>query len=111
MIAVCGLGGHALGSFKEKNGRFVWLRDALPSDTPNARILTYGYNSQLVGSESFQSLTDLGRTLQVDLEDIRVFGPERFPPVPLSTNISRTQTNPVQYFSSDTAWVGLSSKK
>ncbi|WKT53426.1 hypothetical protein QSH57_003988 [Fusarium oxysporum f. sp. vasinfectum] len=71
VIAVCGLGGHALGSFKEKNGRFVWLRDALPSDTPNARILTYGYNSQLVGSESFQSLTDLGRTLQVDLEDIR----------------------------------------
>ncbi|EXM21692.1 hypothetical protein FOTG_10619 [Fusarium oxysporum f. sp. vasinfectum 25433] len=70
-IAVCGLGGHALGSFKEKNGRFVWLRDALPSDIPNARILTYGYNSQLLGSESFQSLTDLGRTLQVDLEDIR----------------------------------------
>ncbi|KAG9495576.1 hypothetical protein J7337_013826 [Fusarium musae] len=26
---------------------------------------------QLVGSESFQSLTDLGRTLQIDLEDIR----------------------------------------
>nr|RBQ86886.1 hypothetical protein FVER53263_13064 [Fusarium verticillioides] len=71
LIAVCGLGGHALGSFKEKNGRFVWLRDALPSDIPNARILTYGYNSQLVGSESFQSLTDLGRTLQIDLEDIR----------------------------------------
>ncbi|KAF5231474.1 hypothetical protein FANTH_13386 [Fusarium anthophilum] len=71
LIAVCGLGGHALGSFKEKNGRFVWLRDALPSDIPNARILTYGYNSQLIGSESFQSLTDLGRTLQIDLEDIR----------------------------------------
>ncbi|EMT69606.1 Protein SERAC1 [Fusarium odoratissimum] len=70
VIAVCGLGGHALGSFKEKDGRFVWLRDALPSDIPNARILTYGYNSQLVGSESFQSLTDLGRTLQVDLEGI-----------------------------------------
>ncbi|KAM5362835.1 hypothetical protein ACJA88_002343 [Fusarium oxysporum] len=71
VIAVCGLGGHALGSFKEKNGRFVWLRDALPSDIPNARIFTYGYNSQLVDSQSFQSLTDLGRALQVDLEDIR----------------------------------------
>ncbi|KAF4338426.1 hypothetical protein FBEOM_7695 [Fusarium beomiforme] len=71
VIAVCGLGGHALGSFKEKNGRFVWIRDALPSDIPNARILTYGYNSQLVESRSFQSLTDLARALQVDLEDIR----------------------------------------
>ncbi|KAH7202858.1 uncharacterized protein BKA55DRAFT_531394 [Fusarium redolens] len=47
VIAVCGLGGHALGSFKEKNGPFVWIRDALPSDIPNARILTYGYDTQL----------------------------------------------------------------
>ncbi|KAF5600613.1 ankyrin protein 3 [Fusarium pseudoanthophilum] len=73
LVAVCGLGGHALGSFKEKNGRFVWLRDALPSDIPNARILTYGYDTKLSMSNAFQNLTDLGRALQIDLEDIRVF--------------------------------------
>jgi hypothetical protein len=78
VIAVCGLGGHALGSFKEKNGRFVWLRDAFPSDISNARILTYGYNTQLFESRSFQSLTDLGRALQVDLEGIYVFDPKIF---------------------------------
>ncbi|KAF5619615.1 ankyrin protein [Fusarium sp. NRRL 25303] len=71
VVAVCGLGGHALGSFKEKNGRFVWLRDALPSDIPNARILTYGYDTKLSKSSAFQNLTDLGRALQIDLEDIR----------------------------------------
>ncbi|SCV50309.1 related to ankyrin 3 [Fusarium fujikuroi] len=71
VVAVCGLGGHALGSFKEKNGRFVWLRDALPSDIPNARILTYGYDTKLSKSTAFQNLTDLGRALQIDLEDIR----------------------------------------
>ncbi|KAL5611091.1 hypothetical protein FOBRF1_007208 [Fusarium oxysporum] len=71
VIAVCGLGGHALGSFKEKNGPFVWLRDALPLDAPNARILTYGYDTKLVKSGSFQNLTDLARALQLDLEDIR----------------------------------------
>ncbi|KAF5649613.1 ankyrin protein [Fusarium sp. NRRL 52700] len=70
LIAVCGLGGHALGSFKEKNGRFVWLRDALPSEIPNARILTYGYDTRLSKSNAFQNLTDLGRALQIDLEDI-----------------------------------------
>ncbi|KAG4261421.1 hypothetical protein FPRO04_10571 [Fusarium proliferatum] len=70
LVAVCGLGGHALGSFKEKNGRFVWLRDALPSDIPNARILTYGYDTKLSKSSAFQNLTDLGRALQIDLEDI-----------------------------------------
>ncbi|EXK24731.1 hypothetical protein FOMG_18558 [Fusarium oxysporum f. sp. melonis 26406] len=71
LVAVCGLGGHALGSFKEKNGRFVWLRDALPSDIPNARILTYGYDTKLSNSGAFQNLTDLGRALQIDLEGIR----------------------------------------
>ncbi|QGI87870.1 hypothetical protein CEK25_002826 [Fusarium fujikuroi] len=70
LVVVCGLGGHALGSFKEKNGRFVWLRDALPSDIPNARILTYGYDTKLSKSSAFQNLTDLGRALQIDLEDI-----------------------------------------
>ncbi|EXK28605.1 hypothetical protein FOMG_15074 [Fusarium oxysporum f. sp. melonis 26406] len=62
VIAVCGLGGHALGSFKEKNGRFVWLRDALPSDMPNARILTYGYNSRLVGNQP-RSILFIGHSL------------------------------------------------
>ncbi|KAF4992907.1 hypothetical protein FGRMN_6850 [Fusarium graminum] len=70
VVVVCGLGGHALGSFKEKNGRFVWIRDALPSKIPHARILTYGYNTQLADSRSFQNLTDLGRALKIDLEGI-----------------------------------------
>ncbi|KAJ4247834.1 hypothetical protein NW762_013043 [Fusarium torreyae] len=77
LIVVCGLGGHALGSFKEKAGRFVWLRDALPLEVPHARVLTYGYNSELVQSSSFQSLTDLGRALQLDLEGIRDRGQQR----------------------------------
>lgn len=50
----------------------MWLRDALPLDFPNARILIYGYNTGLVRSSSFQNLTDLGRGLQVDMKGIRV---------------------------------------
>ncbi|KAG5753803.1 hypothetical protein H9Q70_003566 [Fusarium xylarioides] len=86
LVAVCGLGGHALGSFKEKNGRFVWLRDALPSDIPNARILTYGYDTKLSRSNAFQNLTDLGRALKIDLEDIRVFD-QAFPPISSKINV------------------------
>ncbi|KAF5963252.1 ankyrin protein 3 [Fusarium bulbicola] len=110
LVAVCGLGGHALGSFKEKNGRFVWLRDALPSDIPNARILTYGYDTKLSKSEAFQNLTDLGRALQIDLEDIRVFD-QGFPPSLRKLILTRTQTKLVRYYSSDIAWVGLLSKR
>ena len=35
VIAVPGLGSHALGSFKSSEGSEVWLRDFLPRDIPN----------------------------------------------------------------------------
>ncbi|KAH7215630.1 hypothetical protein DER44DRAFT_806689 [Fusarium oxysporum] len=81
VIAVCGLGGHALGSFKEKNGRFVWLRDALPSDTPNARILTYGYNSQLDPNQP-RSILFIGHSLGglVIKETVRILKDEPLEP-------------------------------
>ncbi|KAK1458001.1 hypothetical protein CMEL01_15348 [Colletotrichum melonis] len=71
VIAMSGLGGHAFGSFKERGGPFMWLRDALPLDIPNARVLIYGYDSRLVRSSSFQNLSDLGRALQIDLRGIQ----------------------------------------
>ncbi|KAF5695157.1 ankyrin protein 3 [Fusarium denticulatum] len=110
LVAVCGLGGHALGSFKERNGRFVWLRDALPSDIPNARIMTYGYDTKLFMSNAFQNLTDLGRALQIDLEDIHVLD-QAFPPSLQKLISTRTQANCVRYYSLDIAWVGLSLKR
>ena len=45
----------------------MWLRDALPDDLPGARVLTYGYNSRLVGSRSFQNLEDLASKFRVSL--------------------------------------------
>lgn len=52
IVAVTGLAGHAFGSWKERNGKFMWLRDALPSALPTARIMTYGYGSKLQDSTS-----------------------------------------------------------
>ncbi|KAI4862015.1 hypothetical protein F4820DRAFT_39340 [Hypoxylon rubiginosum] len=70
IIAISGLGGHAFGSFKEKAGEHMWLRDALPhhitsedGDKPIARVMIYGYDSALHGSTSFQNLDDLGKSL------------------------------------------------
>lgn len=56
-VAVCGLGGHAFGSFKEKGTSYMWLRDSLPKDLPNLRILLYGYESGLEGSDSSQNVS------------------------------------------------------
>ena len=77
VIVTSGLGGHAFGSFKEKGGPFMWLRDALPLDVPGARILIYGYDTRLIRSSSFQNLTDLGRAFQIDLRGIRELNQER----------------------------------
>jgi hypothetical protein len=95
VIAISGLGGHAFGSFKERQGSFMWLRDALPLDVPGARILIYGYDTRLIRSSSFQNLTDLGRALQIDMKGIRV---SRivfflFELRPLANLVSRNSTN------------------
>jgi hypothetical protein len=37
----------------------MWLRDRLPKDVKGLRVMTYGYNSKLTDSESFQSIDDL----------------------------------------------------
>lgn len=56
-VAVCGLGGHAFGSFKEKGTPYMWLRDSLPKDLPNLRVLLYGYESGLEESDSSQNVS------------------------------------------------------
>ncbi|TPX16068.1 uncharacterized protein E0L32_004063 [Thyridium curvatum] len=71
VIAISGLGGHAFGSFKDRDGPFMWLRDALPLDFPGSRILVYGYNTRLHQSHSFQNLIDLSRALLGDLQGLR----------------------------------------
>lgn len=72
MVAISGLNGHAFGSFKDRGGSFMWLRDALPKDLPSARILIYGYDTKLLESESTQNMIDIGRKLERQLRLIRV---------------------------------------
>lgn len=46
VVAVTGLAGHAFGSWAHDH-HHNWLRDYLPMDMPNLRVMTYGYDSQL----------------------------------------------------------------
>lgn len=70
-VAVTGLNAHAFGSFKARGGSFMWLRDKLPDDFQRARIFTYGYDTQLVGSDSFQSISDLATSFCHTLHAMR----------------------------------------
>ncbi|KAL7789036.1 hypothetical protein V8C37DRAFT_387023 [Trichoderma ceciliae] len=71
IIAVTGLAGHAFGSWKSKNNPDMWLRDFLPESIPNARILTYGYDTKLPGSQSEASILELSKRLLESIKTIR----------------------------------------
>lgn len=48
----------------------MWLRDDLPRHFPNANIYTWGINTGLRGSDSFQSLEDLGLSFKNALKTV-----------------------------------------
>jgi len=70
IIAVSGLASHALGSFEAPEGHEVWLRDFLPPDIPNIRVLIYGYDTTLAKSRAKYSIVDLAKSL---LESVKAF--------------------------------------
>lgn len=70
-VVVCGLGGHALGSFKEKGTSYMWLRDSLPGDLPNLRTLLYGYESGLDESDSNQNVSIIADSFVGHLSQLR----------------------------------------
>lgn len=49
----------------------MWLRDFLPEDIPNARILTYGYDSKLLHNNSTASIHEFSQNLLEALTSAR----------------------------------------
>lgn len=72
-----GLNGHAYGTwahYEDGQPGFenMWLRDFLPVNVKNARIMVYGYNSALLGSNaSVSSVTDFAHDLLQRIIDDR----------------------------------------
>ncbi|KAL1874856.1 hypothetical protein Daus18300_003397 [Diaporthe australafricana] len=64
-IAISGLASHAFGSWQPRgpDKTFMWIRDEIPRSVPGMRTLIYGYDSKLVGSSSFQSISDIALNL------------------------------------------------
>ncbi|CCA69054.2 hypothetical protein PIIN_02913, partial [Serendipita indica DSM 11827] len=62
IVAIHGLQGHRDKTWTSDNG-VCWLRDLLPSDFPNARILSYGYDADVHSRECVSTQT-IGRHAQ-----------------------------------------------
>ncbi|KAF8540115.1 hypothetical protein BDD12DRAFT_777518, partial [Trichophaea hybrida] len=72
VVAVTGLAGHAFGSWRSRETHQMWLKDFLPKDIKNIRVMTYGYDSSLVGlGRSDMRLVDYRRNFIQQLENSR----------------------------------------
>lgn len=49
----------------------MWLQDFLPNDIKNIRVLTYGYNSNLIGDTVDDTLQDQRSNLFIQLLNVR----------------------------------------
>jgi hypothetical protein len=69
-VAISGLASHPFGSWQphDQDKTFMWIRDAIPTSLPTVRTVIYGYGSKLLDSKSFQSISDIARTLILHLK-------------------------------------------
>ncbi|KAF5010114.1 hypothetical protein FDECE_3700 [Fusarium decemcellulare] len=63
IVAVHGLKGKARGTWRDRASGMIWLEDFLPRVMPNARIMTFGYDSSLMMSHSKATIEDFARDL------------------------------------------------
>ncbi|KDQ23433.1 hypothetical protein PLEOSDRAFT_1109079 [Pleurotus ostreatus PC15] len=72
IVALHGLNGHSFESWECKDTRFMWLRDHLPEQAPNARVMVYGYKAEgfllahSMGSLVIKKALLLARDLEAD---------------------------------------------
>ncbi len=60
-------------SWQHRSGA-MWLRDFLPENIPNVRVLTYGYPAKLRGSGSHARLCDYTAAFLQELQHLRLEG-------------------------------------
>lgn len=84
IVAIHGLNGHYLDTWTAKgaNGeKVIWLKDFLPNQIPDARIMSYGYNSAVQFSKSMAGISEFADQLLENLRSWRQSDMERSPPI------------------------------
>lgn len=80
-LVISGLASHPFGSWQTHghDKSFMWIRDELPQRLPGVRFLTYGYDTMLSDSTSFQLIPDLAISLVRTLKAIGLPAPSAKP--------------------------------
>ncbi|KAF8856809.1 hypothetical protein BDZ45DRAFT_457277 [Acephala macrosclerotiorum] len=71
LVAIHGLGGHYNGTWTDANTNQNWLRDFLPEQIPQVRVMSWGYNSAVFGTPSVGNITSFAQALLNDLKGYR----------------------------------------
>ena len=74
IVAVHGLNGDPVNTWKHPKTTHFWLQDSLPHDIKGARILNYGYNADVVFGNSTANIWDHAKSLLGSLIDERETG-------------------------------------
>jgi len=82
IVAIHGLNGHPFTTWTDKHHQnHLWLRDSLPNHVPNCRVMTFGYDSALLFSQSEMKLVDFAQDLLTRLHHAREDPVERKRPL------------------------------
>lgn len=71
LVAVHGLGGDSVETWTHPKIKTFWLKDLLPLNVPDARVLTFGYNADVWFGKSTSTFNDHAKGLLSKLVDKR----------------------------------------
>jgi hypothetical protein len=70
-VAVHGLGGDEITTWTHPKSKAFWLKDFLPQQIPDARIMTFGYNAAAAFGQSTAEIFNHAKSLLASLVDKR----------------------------------------
>lgn len=71
IVAVHGLGGDSIQTWTHPKSHAFWLKDFLPHEIPEARIMTFGFNADAAFGKSTSDVIDHAKSLLSSLVDKR----------------------------------------
>jgi alpha-beta hydrolase superfamily lysophospholipase len=81
IVAVHGLGGHALRTWTHPKTQLCWVRDDLPYRFRSARIFVFGYNAKKAGNGAELDFQDVAGQLATGLLRHRTTKEEKTRPI------------------------------